>query len=71
MQQAIGEYFHVEDTLTLNIGLNKKKNKTYTIFEYNVYNNIFVHVERVQQAMVKFYNLTPEGGNFRLFFVLP
>ena len=64
VRQAIGEYFHVEDTLTLDTGLNKKKNKTCTIFEYNAFNNIFVHVERLQQAMVKFYNLSPEGGNF-------
>lgn len=64
VHHAIGEYFHIEDTLALNTGLNKKKNKTCTIFEYNVYNNIFVHVERLQQAMVKFYNLPLEGGNF-------
>lgn len=68
VQHAIGEYFHVEDTLTLNIGLNKKKKKTCTIFEYNVYNNIFVHVERVQQAMVKFYNLPPEGWELLIVF---
>ena len=44
VQQAIGEYFHIEDKLTLDMG-SKKKNKTATIFEYNAYNNIFVNVE--------------------------
>ena len=44
VQQDIGEYFHIEDKLTLDMG-SKKKNKTATIFEYNAYNNIFVNVE--------------------------
>ena len=68
VHQAIGEYFNIEDKLTLDMG-SKKKNKTTTIFEYNAYNNIFVNVEMLQKAMVKFYDLPSEGWKLFCFFL--
>ena len=31
-------------------------------FGYHQYNNIFVDMKRLQQAMVKFYALSPQGN---------
>lgn len=59
---TLGEYYHVEGTLTVP-SPKGKANTSPIVFEYTSYNNVFVDLIRLQQAMVKFYRLPPHCKN--------
>ena len=74
----LGTYLHIEDTMPAVLytsevpktGRGKGKKSTSSSpskgFPYTKWNNIFVDLRRLQQAMIKFYELPQEGSLMHL-----
>lgn len=62
VRETLGDYYHVEGTLTLT-SPKGKANISPIVFQYNSFNNIFVDLIRLQKAMVKFYRFPSHGKN--------
>lgn len=66
VRETLGDYYHVEGTLTL-ISPKGKANSSPIVFQYNSFNNIFVDLILLQKAMMKFYRFPSHGKNPSIF----
>ena len=66
--ESLGEYKHIKGSMMYSSTSAKSREGGNSIpngaksFGYHQYNNIFVDLKRLQQAMVKFYALSPQGN---------
>lgn len=66
VRKSLGEYLHIEGSMMYSSTSaksrgNSKGGNAAKFFGYHQFNNIFVDLKRLQQAMVKFYALSPQG----------
>ena len=59
-----GEYFHIEGSMPY------EKQKKKSSFEYSSFNNIWIDLQKIQTAMVNFYEISMSECNGKLKFVL-
>ena len=60
VRESLGEYLHIEGSMMYS-STSAKGGNAAKFFDYHQFNNIFVDLKRLQQAMVKFYALSPQG----------
>lgn len=61
---CFGDYFHIEGSMPF------EKQHKRSIFEYTIFNNIWMDLKRVQIAMVKLYKISIDECHGHLIFVL-
>jgi hypothetical protein len=64
IMKNLGDPFHIEETY-----VSPKGSKQHCL-QYTVYNNIFYDLLKIQDLMVRFYNMTMEEAKGKLIFVL-
>jgi hypothetical protein len=66
LDEYVGEYYSIEDTLEIQPPSKSKKKEPIKVI-LNDSNTLFVDLERVQQTMVKMYDITPKGNFYYIF----